>query len=111
MAPAAPAAPPSPAQNPPKKTTELTPAPATIVVSLPADARLSIDDAATRATSDRRVFVSPELAPGREYFYTLKAEWVRDGKPVVVSKQVSVTSGNETKVVFEAEAEAGVASR
>ncbi len=93
----------------PKKTTMA--APATIVVSLPADARLSIDDAATTSTSVRRVFVSPELNPGREYHYTLKAEWVRDGKPVVVSKTVTVSAGNETKVTIEAEGLAGVASR
>jgi uncharacterized protein (TIGR03000 family) len=89
----------------------MAPAPATIIVSLPAEARLSIDDSITNSTSDRRVFVSPELNPGREYHYTLKAEWNRDGKPVSVTKQVAVSAGNETMVTIEAANAASVASR
>jgi uncharacterized protein (TIGR03000 family) len=89
----------------------MAPAPATIIVSLPADATLSIDDAVTSSTSDRRVFVSPELNPGREYHYTLKAEWNRDGKAVVVTKEVAVSAGNETTVTMEAGNAASVASR
>ncbi len=89
----------------------MAPAPATIIVSLPADARLSIDDAPTTSTSERRVFVSPELNPGRQYHYTLKAEWNRDGKNVVVTKEVAVSAGNQTAVTLEAANVAGVASR
>ncbi len=113
VAPVAPMPPAEPVKEPIKKGDKgaMAPAPATIVVSLPADARLTIDDTATSATSAHRVFVSPELAPGREYFYTLKAEWVRDGKAVVVSKQVTVSAGNESKVTIEAEESADVASR
>jgi uncharacterized protein (TIGR03000 family) len=87
-----------------------TAAPATIVVTLPADARLTIDDTATVSTSARRVFVSPELAPGREYSYTLKAEWLQNGKTMMVTKMVNVSAGNEANVTIEAEA-ARVASR
>jgi uncharacterized protein (TIGR03000 family) len=125
MAPAPVVTPPGGVKTPPTKTGgekgdkgdkgekggAMAPAPATIVVSLPAEARLLIDDTATTSRSDRRVFVSPELNPGREYHYTLKAEWVRDGKPVVVSKEVAVSAGNETQVSFEAETPAGVVSR
>jgi len=46
-------------------------APATLVVSLPADARLIIDGEATTSTTARRTFVSPELAPGKTYSYNL----------------------------------------
>jgi uncharacterized protein (TIGR03000 family) len=89
----------------------MVPAPATIVVDLPEDARLLVDDAATTSTSARRVFISPELNPGREYNYTLKAEFVRNGKTVTLTKVVPVSAGNESKVSFEAENVAGVASR
>ena len=44
------------------------------------------------------MFVSPSLNPGRDYHYTLKAEWMRDGKPVVVSKEIAVRAGEETRV-------------
>jgi uncharacterized protein (TIGR03000 family) len=70
-----------------------------------------IDDAATTSKSAQRVFVSPSLNPGREYHYTLKAEWVRDGKPVVVSKEIAVRAGQETRVQIAAEQPASVASR
>jgi uncharacterized protein (TIGR03000 family) len=87
--------------NPRSKETEvLAPTPATIVVELPADAKLSIDGEATTSTGSSRVFTSPELQPGREYHYTLKAEVVRDGKPVVVEQTVAVKAGQPTPVTL-----------
>jgi uncharacterized protein (TIGR03000 family) len=80
------------------KKTELFLAPATIVVSLPVDARLSIDDAPTTATSASRTFVSPALESGYDYHYVLKAEVVRDGKTVSVEERVTVRAGEQTRV-------------
>jgi len=57
------------------------------------------------------VFVSPSLDPGRDYHYTLKAEVVRNGRPVVISKDVAVKAGKETLVDLNATELAGVASR
>jgi uncharacterized protein (TIGR03000 family) len=85
-------------------------APATIIVSLPADAKLFVDDAATVSTSSRRSFVSPTLPVGREFSYTLKAQYTKDGKPVVVTKDVAVRAGAEIEVTMDANL-AGVASR
>ena len=85
----------------PKKTSLDTPSPATIVVTLPADAKLTIDDYVTNSTSERRVFVSPALEPGKTYAYTLKAEVMRDNKPQVVTKEVTVRAGEETPVTLE----------
>lgn len=84
-------------------------APATIVVSLPADARLTIDDEATTSTSDHRVFVSPNLPTGKEFHYTLKAEIQVDGKARAVSQVVTVRAGEETRVSLSAAT--GVAER
>jgi uncharacterized protein (TIGR03000 family) len=83
-----------------KKTT-LGPAPATIVVSLPADAKLIVDDTVTQSTSATRVFTSPALEAGKEYHYTLTAELVVDGKAVTVAKQVAVHAGDETSVSLQ----------
>jgi uncharacterized protein (TIGR03000 family) len=71
---------------------------AVIVVSLPADAKLTFDGEATTSTSDQRVFVSPVLPAGQEYHYTLQAEVVVDGKPVTISKTVAVRAGEEVHV-------------
>ena len=96
----------------PAKTSSLdNVAPATLLVSVPVDTRLSIDGAATTSTSTQRVFVSPALSFGREYHYTLQAEFVQDGKVVKVSKEVAVKAGDETQVRFDAGSVAGVASR
>jgi uncharacterized protein (TIGR03000 family) len=95
--------------KPETKPESLVPTPATIIVSLPADAKLSIDDAATISTSAVRVFTSPELPIGQDFHYNLKAEYVRDGKPVVLSKDVTVRAGEQTRVNMEETA--GVASR
>jgi uncharacterized protein (TIGR03000 family) len=76
----------------------MAPAPATIVVDLPADAKLLIDDAKTTSTGTSRVFVSPELNPGKAYHYTLKAEVVRNGKPVKMEKVIEVKAGGIAQV-------------
>jgi uncharacterized protein (TIGR03000 family) len=78
-----------------------TEAPVRIVVSLPDDAKLTIDDYATTSTSGNRTFVSPALALGRDYHYTLKAKVTRDGKPVEVEKKITVRAGEETRVNFD----------
>jgi uncharacterized protein (TIGR03000 family) len=74
------------------------PAPATIIVNLPADARLTVDGTVTKSTSATRVFTSPALKVGQEYHYNLKAEVVQDGKTVTLARRVAVRAGNETSV-------------
>jgi uncharacterized protein (TIGR03000 family) len=86
-------------------------APATIIVSLPVDAKLTVDDAATTSTSARRVFVSPTLEAGKNYNYTMKVVFVQDGQTVEQVKKVAITAGAETTVSFEAPAVASVAGR
>jgi uncharacterized protein (TIGR03000 family) len=90
---------------PPKKggeeETSLTPAPATIVVSLPADARLTFDGAATEARSALRTFLSPPLERGQTYYYMLRAETVRNGQTLSTSKRVVVRAGQESRVSLE----------
>jgi uncharacterized protein (TIGR03000 family) len=85
-------------------------APATIVVSLPANATLRVDDYNTVSKSARRVFVSPKLEAGKEFYYTLTGEIQRDGKPVLATKQISIRAGEETRVMLEFSA-AAVASK
>jgi uncharacterized protein (TIGR03000 family) len=74
------------------------PAPATVIVSLPADAKLTFDGTVTKSTSATRVFTSPALQVGEVYYYNLKAEVVQDGKTITLAKTVAVRAGNETSV-------------
>ena len=89
---------PSDPKKDPKKEEARTNAPATIIVSLPESAKLTVDGAATTSTSSTRVLVSPTLNAGQDYHYDLKAEVVVDGKPVVIAKQITVRAGEETRV-------------
>ncbi|MCI0685225.1 MAG: TIGR03000 domain-containing protein [Gemmataceae bacterium] len=82
-------------------------APATIVVNLPAEARLTVNGEATQSTSETRVFRSPPLTPGSEYYYTLNAKIMRDGQPVAVTRRVSVAAGRETRVTLDFDRDAG----
>jgi uncharacterized protein (TIGR03000 family) len=93
-----------------KSSTLAEPASATILVSLPADARLLIDDQATTSTGYSRLFVSPTLNPGREYHYTLKAQAVRDGKTVTAERVITVRAGETTPASLKLP-EIGVAQR
>src|SRR5436305_6226103 len=74
---------------------------AQVIVSLPADAKLFIDDQPTVSTSANRTFVSPTLDAGKDYYYTLKAEVVRDGQPVSVYRQLTVRAGETVQATFQ----------
>jgi uncharacterized protein (TIGR03000 family) len=74
---------------------------ATIAVSLPADARLTIGGEKTQSTSGDRTFVSPPLQPGKTYYYSLNAEMDRDGKTVTASQNVEVRAGETSRVTLQ----------
>jgi uncharacterized protein (TIGR03000 family) len=74
---------------------------ATIVVSLPAEAKLFVDNKATVSTSNVRTFASPALELGKDFEYSLRAEMVRDGQKLVTSKTVLVRAGQETRVAID----------
>ena len=95
---------------PPKKTTQ-TVAPATILVSIPAGARLIVDGAPTSSTSEQRTLVTPGLEVGTTYVYSMRAEVVRDGVTMVQTQQVNVRGGQTATVQFNNFSTQGVASR
>jgi uncharacterized protein (TIGR03000 family) len=76
------------------------PQPATLVVNLPADAKLTVDGAPTTSTSERRTFVTPALRPGQDYAYTLRAEITRDGQTFNASQRVTVSPGRQSEVTL-----------
>lgn len=74
---------------------------AKLYVTLPADAKLTINGTPTVSTSESRVFESPGLTPGKTFYYVLKATVVRSGKIETVTKEVAVRAGEETRVELE----------
>jgi uncharacterized protein (TIGR03000 family) len=72
-----------------------------LVVTLPADATLTVDGHKTTSTSGQRTFVTTLPQSERTYKYTLTAEVTRDGKVETVTKQVTVRAGERTPVTLE----------
>jgi uncharacterized protein (TIGR03000 family) len=101
--PAGPSGSPAPEQVPaPKKEEGKTTAldRARLIITLPEDAKLYVDDQLTKATSDRRVFSSPGLDEGQTYYYVLRAEVVRDGKTQSETKRVLLHAGEVVETSF-----------
>jgi uncharacterized protein (TIGR03000 family) len=73
---------------------------ARLIVELPADAKLFIDDKPTTSTASVRTFLTPDLERGKSYMYTVRAEVMLDGQPVSETKTVGVTAGNISRLSF-----------
>jgi uncharacterized protein (TIGR03000 family) len=71
---------------------------ARVIVQLPADARLYVDDQPMETTSARRVFRTPALEPDQIYYYELRGEIVREGKTLSQSKRILIRAGEEAHV-------------
>jgi len=78
-----------------------TPTPATLLVTLPSNAKLSIDGTPTTSTSAIRRFITPSLDPAKEYSYSLKAELTENGQTYTAEKTVTVSAGQETRVEID----------
>jgi len=76
-------------------------APATMVVTLPEDATLTVDGTVTTSTSSERVLVTPDLQTGQTFQYTLTAQVMRAGSMQTVTRQVTVRGGEEIRVNLE----------
>jgi uncharacterized protein (TIGR03000 family) len=76
------------------------PAPATIVVNVPRDAKLKVGDQVTKSTGTRRVFVTPPLKPGKNYRLTFTASVQRKGQTVTWDQAVTVRADRETKLTI-----------
>jgi uncharacterized protein (TIGR03000 family) len=74
---------------------------AKVTVRLPEDAKLFVDGTPCPLTSAVRTFETPKLEPGRQYYYTVKAEQVRDGQTRSDSRRVVVEAGKESVVEFK----------
>jgi uncharacterized protein (TIGR03000 family) len=74
--------------------------PAQINVRVPADAKVWFDGTATEQQGTNRVFASPALTPGRDYHYTVKAQWREGDKDVTQLRRVDVRAGTDATVDF-----------
>jgi uncharacterized protein (TIGR03000 family) len=73
----------------------------TIGVTLPDDAKLTVDDRPTTSTGGHRVFSSPPISVGSTYFYLLKADVMREGKLVTMRKKIEFRAGDRIEVTLK----------
>jgi uncharacterized protein (TIGR03000 family) len=74
---------------------------AKLVVELPTDAKLFIDDLPMKTTSNVKAFNTPELERGQAYYYMVRVEVVRDGKPVSETRRVIIRAGQTARADFK----------
>jgi len=76
---------------------------ARLIVLLPAEAELTINDQPTKQTGGHREFETPPLEPGRTYSALLRARWREAGRVVVVQREVIFRAGETVRLLLEKE--------
>jgi uncharacterized protein (TIGR03000 family) len=73
---------------------------ALIRVLVPDDAKIWFNQAETTQTGPVRVFNTPQLEPGRNYTYDVRAQWRSGDHEVNQNRQASFHSGDAVTVSF-----------
>lgn len=92
------AAPPDP--MPPEGGAALRRADGTLVVEVPAEAKIYVNDRLTNTPGAVREYVSRNLVRGYNYSYEVRAEMEVDGKTVTETKKVDLRAGQNVKLAF-----------
>jgi uncharacterized protein (TIGR03000 family) len=76
------------------------PATATILVHVPAGAKVFVEDRPTVQGGTDRYFETAKLLPGRSYTYAIRAQEDREGRATSQVKRVTVRAGETAEVRF-----------
>ena len=82
---------------------------ALVVVSLPAEAKLFLNNQPTRSQGTVRNFLTPPLEPGATFTYVLRAELVHGGQVRVQTQEITFQAGRQANVTFGPASEMRVA--
>jgi uncharacterized protein (TIGR03000 family) len=91
----------TPKEDKKKPTTMYSSTKAKLVVELPENAKLFIDDMPMKTASGVRSFNTPELEPGQAYYYMVRVETIHDGKTVSETRRVIVRAGQVARADFK----------
>jgi uncharacterized protein (TIGR03000 family) len=80
-----------------------------VTVTLPAEARLWIDNVECPLTSGVRSFNTPALPVGQQFVYTVRMEVTQNGQRVTQSHRAIITPGQPVNVNFNDAAQSTVA--
>ncbi|QEG36712.1 TIGR03000 domain-containing protein [Bythopirellula goksoeyrii] len=73
---------------------------ATVEVTLPADAKVFVNDNPTTSTGSSRSYVSNGLKRGQAYRYDFRVEYEQDGETVVKEESINLTAGDKLALSF-----------
>jgi uncharacterized protein (TIGR03000 family) len=73
---------------------------AKVIFDLPEGANLFVEEQPIKGQAATRQFSTPELVVGQTYYYTVRVESTRDGKPVSESRRVLVRAGDMVRESF-----------
>jgi uncharacterized protein (TIGR03000 family) len=73
---------------------------AQITVVVPPNAEVFFDGQPTAQTGAQRVYLSPPLTAGQNYYYTVLARWQAGGRTVEQTRKVELTSDARVRVDF-----------
>jgi uncharacterized protein (TIGR03000 family) len=79
----------------------MIPTRAKLVVELPANAKLFIDDMPVKTSAGVLTFHTPGLESGKAYFYMVRIERMRDGAPVSETRRIIVRAGQVARADFK----------
>ena len=85
----------------PTQARHLSPNRGLLMVSLPSNAKVFVNDNATKSTGSYRRYAAKELAVGKAYEYTVRAEIERNGQVIEETKTAIVQGGNITRLSFD----------
>jgi uncharacterized protein (TIGR03000 family) len=78
----------------------MPPRPVAIRLWVPADAEVWFEGVKTAQTGAVRSFVSPVLASGQDYVYTLRVRWTEGERPVERTRRLTVRAGDAIALEF-----------
>lgn len=73
---------------------------ARLIVEVPANAKVFLNDQPTRSTSTVRSYLTPPLQTDETYFYVVRIETEIDGAPVSQTKRILLHVGEEVRTRF-----------
>jgi len=90
-----------PKKESPKRLDAGRPQRATVVLSVPSRATITVEGEPLKSTGGERSFRTPELPPGKEFAYTVRAVIDLNGREEVEVQKVTVTAGETSRASFE----------
>ena len=92
---------PMPKKEEPKKDKVQRPTPATVVLSVPDGATITVEGQPLTSTGRERKFRTPALMPDQEFTYTVRAVVLVAGRAEAETLEVKVIAGEITRASFE----------